>query len=64
MIIGLYFLREKIPKKNDKSVFIEKISENFPFNFTNDQSDALDKIIEFLFAGSNDALFLLKGYAG
>ena len=44
--------------------FIEKISENFPFNFTNDQSDALDKIIEFLYSGSNDALFLLKGYAG
>lgn len=44
--------------------FIEKISENFPFKFTNDQSYALDKIMEFLFSDNKDDIFLLKGYAG
>lgn len=44
--------------------FIEKISENFPFSFTNDQQQVLDKITDFLFSKINDQLFLLTGYAG
>ncbi len=44
--------------------FIEKINENFPYSFTNDQQKALDKIVDFLFSGIVDQLFLLTGYAG
>lgn len=44
--------------------FIEKIRENFPFNFTDDQMKALEKIVAFLFSGINDQIFLLTGYAG
>ncbi len=44
--------------------FIEKIRGNFPFNFTDDQQKALEKIVDFLFSGIDDHLFLLTGYAG
>lgn len=44
--------------------FIEKITENFPFNFTDDQIKALEKIGDFLFSGIDDDIFLLTGYAG
>ncbi|WP_298652065.1 AAA family ATPase [uncultured Proteiniphilum sp.] len=44
--------------------FIEKISGNFPFNFTDDQMKALEKIAGFLFSGIDDHIFLLTGYAG
>lgn len=44
--------------------FIEKISSNFPYSFTNDQAEALEKITGFLFSGISDQLFLLTGYAG
>lgn len=44
--------------------FIEKISENFPYSFTNDQQRALDRIADFFFSGVADQLFLLTGYAG
>lgn len=44
--------------------FVEKIRENFPFAFTNDQTFALDKIVDFLFSGNGEEVFLLKGYAG
>lgn len=44
--------------------FIEKISGNFPYSFTNDQKEALEKITGFLFSGISDQLFLLTGYAG
>lgn len=44
--------------------FIEKISVNFPFNFTEDQIKALEKIVGFLFSGIDDHIFLLTGYAG
>ena len=44
--------------------FIEKINDNFPYSFTNDQQKALDKIADFLFSGIADQLFLLTGYAG
>lgn len=44
--------------------FIEEIGRNFPFNFTEDQKNALAKIATFLFSGKNDQLFLLTGYAG
>ncbi len=44
--------------------FIEKISAYFPFNFTDDQIKAIEKIVGFLFSGINDQIFLLRGYAG
>ena len=44
--------------------FLEKISNYFPFSFTDDQLKALDHISRFLFSGIDDQLFLLKGYAG
>lgn len=44
--------------------FIEKISSNFPYSFTNDQTKALEMITGFLFSGINDQIFLLTGYAG
>ena len=44
--------------------FIEKINENFAFDFTADQRSAVAKIVDFLYARSNNRVFLLKGYAG
>ena len=44
--------------------FIEKISENFPFEFTNDQKNALESISTFMFSDQSDQIFLLTGYAG
>lgn len=44
--------------------FIERISRNFPFNFTDDQMKALEKIVGFLYSGIDDQIFLLTGYAG
>lgn len=44
--------------------FIEKISENFAFDFTADQRSAVAKIVDFLYSRSNNQVFLLKGYAG
>lgn len=44
--------------------FIEKITENFSFDFTSDQESAIAKIVDFLFSRTNNQLFLLKGYAG
>ncbi|MDR0421986.1 MAG: AAA family ATPase [Proteiniphilum sp.] len=44
--------------------FIEKISGNFPFDFTDDQMNALEKIAGFLFSEADSRIFLLTGYAG
>lgn len=44
--------------------FLEKISENFSFEFTSDQHTSITKIVDFLFNSSNNQIFLLKGYAG
>lgn len=44
--------------------FIEKIKSNFPHQFTQDQSVAIDKIVDFLFSTESRQVFLLKGYAG
>lgn len=44
--------------------FIEKISGYFPYNFTEDQLKALEKIVEFLFSRIDNPIFLLTGYAG
>lgn len=44
--------------------FIEKIRGNFPFIFTDDQTNALEVMGRFLFSGMNDQIFLLTGYAG
>ncbi|NDW17882.1 ATP-dependent endonuclease [Dysgonomonas sp. 216] len=44
--------------------FLKKVSENFRFEFTEEQTVILKKIVEFLFSKDVDSLFLLKGYAG
>ncbi|WP_436414688.1 ATP-dependent DNA helicase [Petrimonas sp.] len=44
--------------------FIEKINENFAFDFTADQRSAITKIVDFLYSRTNNQVFLLKGYAG
>ena len=44
--------------------FIEKITENFSFDFTADQRSAIAKIVDFLYSRTNNQVFLLKGYAG
>jgi exodeoxyribonuclease-5 len=63
MIIMLLLL-EKLPQKMINSFFIEKINENFPYNFTSDQIHALEKLTAFLFSNDGDHIFLLTGYAG
>ena len=60
----MLLLQEKLPKKMINHFFIEKINENFPYNFTSDQSQALESITEFIFSDSGDQIFLLTGYAG
>lgn len=44
--------------------FLDKIKQNFPFEPTSEQANALEKIVEFLFLQKEESLFLLKGYAG
>jgi len=44
--------------------FLKKIKENFSFEPTEEQSEVLSKIVDFLFSRKDDSLFLLKGYAG
>ena len=44
--------------------FLEKIKQNFPFEPTSQQAQALGKIVDFLFLPNEDSMFLLKGYAG
>jgi exodeoxyribonuclease-5 len=44
--------------------FLEQIRKNFPFEPTDEQYQALEKLSRFLFDKNNDSLFLLKGYAG
>jgi len=46
------------------SVFSTKIRNNFPFEPTEQQAAALEKLTDFLFDRNSDAVFLLKGYAG
>lgn len=46
------------------SYFLNKIEENFPFIFTDDQKLALAKIVDFIFSQKNNQIFILKGYAG
>lgn len=51
-------------KKMINTYFIEKIEANFPFSLTNDQKNAIIKIVDFIFNPNSEAIFLLKGYAG
>ncbi|NDV94176.1 DUF2075 domain-containing protein [Dysgonomonas sp. 521] len=44
--------------------FLDKIKQNFPFEPTTQQGEALEKIVHFLFLQKEETLFLLKGYAG
>ena len=44
--------------------FLDKIKQNFPFEPTSQQQEALEKIVSFLFSQKEEALFLLRGYAG
>ncbi|NDV78683.1 ATP-dependent RecD-like DNA helicase [Dysgonomonas sp. 511] len=44
--------------------FKDKVKENFPFELTSEQGGALDRIVDFLFLPKEEAIFLLRGYAG
>lgn len=44
--------------------FLDRIKQNFAFEPTSEQQQALDGIISFLFLPKEDSLFLLRGYAG
>lgn len=44
--------------------FLDKIKQNFPFEATSEQDNALEKIVDFLFLQKEESLFLLRGYAG
>lgn len=44
--------------------FLGKVRQQFPFEPTSEQNEALSKIGEFLFSTQGEAVFLLKGYAG
>ncbi|MDR1737573.1 MAG: AAA family ATPase [Candidatus Symbiothrix sp.] len=44
--------------------FCEQIKKHFPYTPTDEQNEALERLSRFLFSGSRDALFVLKGYAG
>ncbi|MDR1505064.1 MAG: AAA family ATPase [Prevotella sp.] len=44
--------------------FLDKIKQNFPFEATSEQDNALEKIADFLFLQKEESLFLLRGYAG
>lgn len=44
--------------------FLDKIKQNFPFEPTLEQHEALEKIVSFLFLQKEESLFLLKGFAG
>jgi len=48
----------------NKSEFYKEIVKNFPHNPTEKQSELLNDFSDFVFDNNNDALFLLKGYAG
>lgn len=44
--------------------FLKQIVDNFQFEPTSQQAEALELITQFLFQPQTDSLFLLKGYAG
>lgn len=44
--------------------FLNKVKQNFGFEPTPQQLEALEQIVEFLFQKKDDSLFLLKGFAG
>ena len=44
--------------------FLDKIKQNFAFEPTSEQQQALESITSFLFLPKDDSLFLLRGYAG
>lgn len=44
--------------------FRDKVKDNFSFELTQEQDDALEKIVEFLFLQKEETIFLLRGYAG
>lgn len=44
--------------------FRDKVKDNFPFELTQEQDSALEKIVDFLFLQKEETIFLLRGYAG
>lgn len=46
------------------SYLSRQITQNFPYNPTDDQNFALNKLAAFLLSPEKDSLLLLKGYAG
>ena len=46
------------------SYFVEEFKEILGFNPTQEQSDAMEKLGQFLISGTQNSVFLLRGYAG
>jgi len=46
------------------SYLIGQIKENFPYELTSQQSQAVNALADFLLSPVNDSLFILRGYAG
>ena len=46
------------------SYLSRQITQNFPYNPTEDQNSALKILTDFLLSDENDSILLLKGYAG
>ena len=46
------------------SYLSRQITQNFPYNPTEDQNLALKILTEFLLSDETDSILLLKGYAG
>ncbi len=44
--------------------FYKNLLEKLPFEPTNSQKLLLTKLTDFIFESNNNALFLIKGYAG
>ncbi|WP_457615517.1 ATP-dependent DNA helicase [Lutibacter sp.] len=44
--------------------FYEDLIKKFPFEPTSSQNELLEKLTDFIFDKNNNALFLIKGYAG
>jgi exodeoxyribonuclease-5 len=47
-----------------KNHLMQQIKQNFPYQPTLEQEKVMQRLSDFLFLPKNDAIFLLKGYAG
>ena len=48
----------------NKNIFLEKITSNFPFSFSEEQEIIINELSDYILDISTGSIFLLKGYAG